>query len=80
MGLRIEEQEAGRVKAKTDGLADGDGCLIWYPGGHDLWREVDIDDLDTIGDAGLEMANSPLHCATVEQRCQMDVLGADAEE
>ena len=80
VALRIEEQEASWVKAQADRLADGDRCLIGYPGGHDLWREVDIDDLEAVGEAGLEMADSPPHRPAVERGGQAHVLGADAEE
>src|SRR5512134_2838165 len=80
VGLRIEEQETSWLEAQPHQFADGDRCLIGDPGGDDPWREVDIDDLGAIGDAGLEMADSPRRRAVAEQRCQMDVLGADAEK
>ncbi len=80
MCLRIEEQKLRGVKTNPNHVTDSNGRLIRYLGGDYHGCEVDIDDLHTIGNAGLEMADPPSHCAAVERRGQAHMLGADAEE
>ena len=56
VGLCIEEQEASRIKAQTHRFIDSDRCLIGNPGSDDLRREINIDNLHAIGDAGARAA------------------------